>query len=836
MAEKAEIILSAVDKTRAAFASAQGGLEKLQASTAAIAVRMGTIGVAIGSAFTGATLKETIDAGDGLSKLAQKSGIAIEKLSELRYAGELSDVSIEALAKGVKTLGNNMAAAAAGNKEQVELFKTLGVSVRDANGNLRSTDDVLGDVADKFAGWNDGAGKAAIASKLFGDKLGTQLIPLLNSGKKGLADSAEEARKLGVIFGSDLGRNMEAFNDNLSRISAAAEAAKIALANQLLPTLNSTAEAFIKNVKNAGLFRGALLTFGQGLSERLGLDDIGQLQANAEATQAAISRTTDSIVRMQEELNRKGGDDALLQGRIDKAREKLTGLQKQAASTSAALKQFADEAYGKAQPEAEAKKSEPPKILDTGASSEAEARLRQQLAGQLKTLERAYAAQEQLQQFHDRVMQQAYDAGLISVTTYYEERTKSAQAALADEQRVLTQEIEAQQKFARAANDPKDREKALADIEDLKQRKADLDTQFARNQVLQSGEQTQAVMRLHDQYENLLATIEQLNGNESGAQMLRVAQQVHQAEQLLAQQPPGTVDSQAAEKLRKLLTDSAELADIRSKVQLTTDALATAEERYQLAADQRGDSLAKRESEIYAIRKNSLDQLQELADKSAKLAAASSNPELKSAAEQIALQFERAAASVDPFVQRFNDATKSLSDGISESFGRAIVEGTKASDLLGDIEKQILSAITRMLVIEPLAQSLANTLKFSSGSSGGAGSLIDKVIGLFGSSSSGGFGTGSDFGNLDLGGFLASGGPASAGTAYVVGEQGPELFVPNTSGYVVPNDALMAGRSSSAPNVTVQQHFAISGPADQRTQSQIAAAAQRGLARGLRNL
>jgi hypothetical protein len=41
-----------------------------------------------------------------------------------------------------------------------------------------------------------------------------------------------------------------------------------------------------------------------------------------------------------------------------------------------------------------------------------------------------------------------------------------------------------------------------------------------------------------------------------------------------------------------------------------------------------------------------------------------------------------------------------------------------------------------------------------------------------------------------IGGFLARGGVASRNGAYVVGERGPELFVPNTAGRVIPNQRL----------------------------------------------
>jgi SLT domain-containing protein len=45
-------------------------------------------------------------------------------------------------------------------------------------------------------------------------------------------------------------------------------------------------------------------------------------------------------------------------------------------------------------------------------------------------------------------------------------------------------------------------------------------------------------------------------------------------------------------------------------------------------------------------------------------------------------------------------------------------------------------------------------------------------------------------GALSFGGARANGGPVTAGRAYLVGERGPELIVPRSSGMVVPNDAM----------------------------------------------
>ena len=43
----------------------------------------------------------------------------------------------------------------------------------------------------------------------------------------------------------------------------------------------------------------------------------------------------------------------------------------------------------------------------------------------------------------------------------------------------------------------------------------------------------------------------------------------------------------------------------------------------------------------------------------------------------------------------------------------------------------------------------------------------------------------------------AAGGPVSMGSSYIVGEEGPEIFVPNSSGYIIPNDRASRGSGRS---------------------------------------
>ena len=242
---KATIVLSAVDKTKQAFDSAKKNLDRLKGAGDGLALKFGSLGVAISAAFQAVSFKHIIDAADNISKLTQRTGLAAESLTALKYAGELSDVSIDDLAEGLKKLAVNMAAAAGGSKEQQAAFSAIGVSVKTTSGQLRSTDEVLGDHADKFAGFSDGPEKAALAVSLFG-RSGDKLIPFLNAGRKGLADMRDEAQKLGVVFGDKLAKEAEAFNDNLTRIKAGLEGVKVGILGGLLPALNELLLEFIE--------------------------------------------------------------------------------------------------------------------------------------------------------------------------------------------------------------------------------------------------------------------------------------------------------------------------------------------------------------------------------------------------------------------------------------------------------------------------------------------------------------------------------------------------------------------------------------------------------------
>lgn len=246
----------------------QTGLKQASGSLSGFASKIGvglaaaTAAAAAASAAVAFAVKGTLDAADELGKTAQKVGVGVESLSRLKYAAELSDISLEALGGGLKKLGVNLAGVAAGGaKPAAQALETLGISATDSNGQLKASDDVLREVAARFGTMRDGAQKTALAVALFG-KSGSDLIPLLNAGAAGLSEMEAEAVRLGVAIDTKTAKAAEAFNDNLTRLKAVGGGLTTQLTAALAPALASISSALVAAAGSGAAMRVVGQTLG----------------------------------------------------------------------------------------------------------------------------------------------------------------------------------------------------------------------------------------------------------------------------------------------------------------------------------------------------------------------------------------------------------------------------------------------------------------------------------------------------------------------------------------------------------------------------------------------
>lgn len=118
------------------------------------------------------------------------------------------------------------------------------------------------------------------------------------------------------------------------------------------------------------------------------------------------------------------------------------------------------------------------------------------------------------------------------------------------------------------------------------------------------------------------------------------------------------------------------------------------------------------------------------------------------------------------------DTARDLGLTFSSAFAQAVTGGEKLMGVINGLARDISTILLNKAITTPLANLLTGT----SGSPG----LLEKGAGWLGKW---------------IGGLLgrAGGGPVSGGQAYVVGENGPELFVSNHGGRIIPNGGSAGG-------------------------------------------
>lgn len=159
--------------------------------------------------------------------------------------------------------------------------------------------------------------------------------------------------------------------------------------------------------------------------------------------------------------------------------------------------------------------------------------------------------------------------------------------------------------------------------------------------------------------------------------------------------------------------------------------------------------------------------------------------------------------TTDEWKDAFEDL-KNAVDGYSRDMSRSLAQfalGGKVSfaDMIDNMLLKLLEFANQKFIFDPLFKAITGQIE----SAGGGGNLLGGLISGIGNFFTGGVGMNAGAYSIDQNPYLnfagarASGGNVSAGSSYLVGERGAELFVPNQNGAIVPN----GGQSKT--NVTV---------------------------------
>lgn len=196
------------------------------------------------------TLEAATNADDLLTQ-SMTTGLSTKTLQELKYAEQLIDVSVDTITGSLTKLTKNIAAAGEGNKKMAEAFADLGVSIKDADGNLRDAEDVFYDVIDALGGIENQTERDAAAMELLG-KGAQELNPLILQGSDALRALGEEAEAAGYILDESQIQKLGEVDDAYQKMQKEIEATKQLLAVEFADASAKSMETFAQAVTDAG--------------------------------------------------------------------------------------------------------------------------------------------------------------------------------------------------------------------------------------------------------------------------------------------------------------------------------------------------------------------------------------------------------------------------------------------------------------------------------------------------------------------------------------------------------------------------------------------------------
>ena len=195
--------------------------------------------------------KESAAFADNIITLSMQTGQSTQQLQEFAYASELIDVSVDTLQGSLTKLTNNMQDTMNGTGNAKASFEALGVSVTNADGSMRSANDVFYETIDALGQVKNETERDAMAMDIFG-RSAQDLNPLIIQGSKTIKAYADEAHNMGYVLDDEALSALGAVDDAYQRLQKTQEGVKNQLAVEFAPYLEEFYGDVTTMVKDGG--------------------------------------------------------------------------------------------------------------------------------------------------------------------------------------------------------------------------------------------------------------------------------------------------------------------------------------------------------------------------------------------------------------------------------------------------------------------------------------------------------------------------------------------------------------------------------------------------------
>ena len=173
---------------------------------------------------------------DELLDLQEVSGLTTDQLQEWRQVARVAGVETDAMSNAASGLVRRMKQLQEGSGAAHRAAQRLGLSVHDANGELRSTDEIMMDAVRSLGDMEAGLDRAGIANDLFGRRW-EQIAPIIGMGADEIAKARQEAHDFGFVMDEEALEAANNFRDAMDQLQERIKVTGRNLALEFMPVI-----------------------------------------------------------------------------------------------------------------------------------------------------------------------------------------------------------------------------------------------------------------------------------------------------------------------------------------------------------------------------------------------------------------------------------------------------------------------------------------------------------------------------------------------------------------------------------------------------------------------
>lgn len=223
---------------------------------------------------------QQVELADAVGDTADRIGIGIEALQELRFVGQDVGVSMEGVDGALARLARGSAEAAKGQGEAKDAFAEMGVQLKDSSGNLRSVDDILNQVADGLGNAKSDADRLRLGFAVFGRE-GSKFAATMKNGSAGVEEMRQKARELGGVLSKEQVDAADKADKAINAFALALGGLKHQIATEVIPALTQGLGKLTRWVAvarevvgNSNILAGAFAAVGVALATMIGAEKL----------------------------------------------------------------------------------------------------------------------------------------------------------------------------------------------------------------------------------------------------------------------------------------------------------------------------------------------------------------------------------------------------------------------------------------------------------------------------------------------------------------------------------------------------------------------------------